>query len=60
MICLDETLLNGKLLRVITMYINLKNYLPLEKYMYIDLPKELSSSMKELINIHNNELKKLS
>ena len=60
MICLDETLLNGKLLRVITMYINLKNCIPLEKHMYIDLPKELSSSMKELINIHNNELKKLS
>ena len=60
MICLDETLLNGKLLRVITMYINLRNYISLEKHIYIDLTKELSNSMKELINIHNNELKKLS
>lgn len=42
------------------MYINLRNYIPLEKHIYIDLPKELSNSMKELINIHNNELKKLS
>ena len=44
---------------IISQYLNTSSYKPLSGSIYCKLPKELSNSMKGLINIQNNKKKML-